>query len=281
MRSAEPLTPLFLPHGLTSSHFFTLRTGLCSSLCDPTYHCSESVAPTPLSLPTATPEYKTGPRRPSSGGLTLERLLPTHPQGTRRSPPCASCPSPSHLVLSIGYAQVMVMERQVFSTTMEFFSQKQHTSGVLAPQEPEVRGRKRRRDPIHITFSRPQHNPSAGSTLRGRGRHRSPSRLAIASRTNSRGTRDASPCASKRRLVAVIKLRPENHRRSQSPSRSRPAADPNVVSAKRRRQRTQSRSRPHNQEESFSPITKSAGTAIEYGFLSTQEHKKEGVSGVS
>lgn len=168
----------------------------------------------------------------------------------------------------------------MFPTSIDFFNQKQRTSSVVAPQEPEARGRKRRRDPVHVTFSRPQHNPSAGSTLRGRGRHRSPSRLAIASRTNSRGTRDASPSTSKRRLVAVIKLRPENHRRSQSPSRSRPAADPNVVSAKRRRQRTQSRSRPHNEKDLFPPIKQSAGTAIEYGFLSAQEHKKEVVSGV-
>lgn len=174
----------------------------------------------------------------------------------------------------------MVMERQVFPTSFDFLSQKQHASGVLAPQDPEARGRKRRRDPIHVTFSRPQHNPSAGSTLRGRGRHRSPSRLAIASRTNSRGTRDASPSTSKRRLVAVITLRPENHRRSRSPSRSRPAADPDVVSAKRRRQRTQSRSRPHNEKDLLPTIKQSAGTAIEYGFLSAQEHKKEVVSGV-
>lgn len=168
----------------------------------------------------------------------------------------------------------------MFPTTIEFFSQKRHAPGVLAPQESDSRGRKRRRDPIHVTFSRPQHNPSAGSTLRGRGRHRSPSRLAIASRTNSRGTRDASPSASKRRLVAVITLRPENHRRSKSPSRSRPAGDPNAVAAKRRRQRTQSRSRPHNEEEALSPNTQSRGTAIESGFLSTREHKKEVVSGV-
>lgn len=34
-----------LPHGLTSSHFFTLSTGRRSSLCDPTCHCSEPVVP--------------------------------------------------------------------------------------------------------------------------------------------------------------------------------------------------------------------------------------------
>lgn len=176
---------------------------------------------------------------------------------------------------------MVVMERQVFPTSVEFFSPKQHASGGLAAQEPEARGRKRRRDPIHVTFSRPQHNPSAGSTLRGRCRHRSPSRLAIASRTNSRTTRDASLSASKRRLVAVITLRPENHRRSQSPSRSRPAGDTNVVSAKRRRQRTQSRSRPQVEEDTFSTITQPSGSAIEYGSPSVQENKTDIVSGVS
>lgn len=183
-------------------------------------------------------------------------------------------------VLSMGYEQVMVMERHVFPTSVEFFSPKQHTSGGLAPQDPEARGRKRRRDPVHITFTRPQHNPSAGSTLRGRCRHRSPSRLAIASRTNSHATRDASPSASKRRLVAVITLRPENHRRSQSPSRSRSAGDPNMMFAKRRRQRTQSRSRPHIEKETFSPITQSPGTAIEFGFVSTEEHEADATPSV-
>ncbi|KAL2292651.1 hypothetical protein FJTKL_07757 [Diaporthe vaccinii] len=49
----------------------------------------------------------------------------------------------------------------------------------------------------------------------------------------------------------------------------------NVVSAKRRRQRTQSRSRPHIEEDTFSTITQSSGTAIEYGFPSAQEHKTD------
>lgn len=173
----------------------------------------------------------------------------------------------------------MVMERQVFPAGVDSFSLIQHTSGVLPSPEPEARGRKRRRDPIHLTFSRPQHNPSVGSTLRGRCRHRSPSRLAIASRTNSRGMRDASPSVSKRRLVAVITLRPENHKRSKSPSRSRPGGDSNVFFAKRRRQRTQSRSRPYDEKETFSPITQPPGTAIELGFLSVQEQKKNVVSG--
>ncbi|KAI3402123.1 hypothetical protein diail_52 [Diaporthe ilicicola] len=169
------------------------------------------------------------------------------------------------------------MER--LQTSVEFFSPKQHVSRAVASPDPEARGRKRRRDPIQVTFSRPHHNPSTGSTLRGRCRHRSPSRLANASRTNSRSTRDASPSASKRRLVAVITVRPENHRRSHSPSRSRSARDPNVMSVKRRRQRTQSRSRFHDGKES-SPIRQSQGTTIELGFLPRQKNKKDVVSGV-
>ena len=173
------------------------------------------------------------------------------------------------------------MERQVFPTSVDFFSPKQHAPGLLTPPDPEARGRKRRRDPITLAFSRPQHNPSTGSTLRGRCRHRSPSRLAVASRTNSRGMRDASPSATKRRLVAVITLRPENHKRSKSPSRSRTDGDPNVLSTKRRRQRTQSRSRPYDEKETFSPTTQPPGTAVTLGFLSAQEQKKDVVSGAS
>lgn len=163
----------------------------------------------------------------------------------------------------------MAMERQYFPASVDFW----------ASSDPEARGRKRRRDPIHVTFNRPQHNPSTGSTLRGRCRHRSPSRLAVASRTTSRGVRDASPCTSKRRLVAVITLLPENHRRSKSPSRSRPGGDPNMLSAKRRRQRTQSRSRPYEEKETFSPITQPPGTTIELGFLFAQEKEKDVISG--
>ncbi|KAJ0118161.1 hypothetical protein J7T55_014614 [Diaporthe amygdali] len=169
----------------------------------------------------------------------------------------------------------MAMERQVFQASIEFFGPKQHASMALNYPEPETRGRKRRRDPIQVTFRRPNHNPSTGSTLRGRCRHRSPSRLAIASRANSRGTRDVSSSASKRRLVAVMTVRLENHRRSQSPSRSRSAGDSNVMLAKRRRQRTQSRSRSHNGEEMFSPIKQSPGATIELGFLSAKEDKKD------
>ncbi|POS80572.1 hypothetical protein DHEL01_v201034 [Diaporthe helianthi] len=171
------------------------------------------------------------------------------------------------------------MERQFFPTSADFLGPKQHTSGNLASSDPEARGRKRRRDPIHVTFSRSQHNPSAGSTLRGRCRHRSPSRPAVASRTNSCGVKDVSPSTSKRRLVAVITLLPENHRRSKSPSRSRPGGDPDLLSAKRRRQRTQSRSRPHGEKETFSPITQRPGTTIELGFLFAQEKGKDVVSG--
>ncbi|KAG8166912.1 hypothetical protein KVR01_002601 [Diaporthe batatas] len=160
----------------------------------------------------------------------------------------------------------MAMEQQFFPTSVDF----------LASPDPEARGRKRRRDPIHVTFSRPQHNPSTGSTLRGRCRHRSPSRLAVASRTNSRGVRDVSPSTSKRRLVAVITLLPENHRRSKSPSRSRPGGE---LSAKRRRQRTQSRSRPYDEKETFSPMTQPPGTTIGSGFLFAQENEKDDISG--
>jgi hypothetical protein len=170
---------------------------------------------------------------------------------------------------------VTVMERQVLSTSVDFFSPKPHASSVLTPPDPEARGRKRRRDPIHLTLSRPQHNPSTGSTLRGRCRHRSPSRLALASRTSSCGMRDASPSATRRRLVAVITLLTENHKRSKSPSRSRPGGDPNVMSAKRRRQRTQSRSRPYDEKDTFSPIRQSHVTALEPGKLSVQGQKRD------
>lgn len=233
-------------------------------------HCCCSLQPLNIRLPG-------GKTIPSACG---GRDQTPNPQATTLSPSSTSCPSPSFPVLSIGYKEATVMERQVFPTSVEFFNPKQHASRARASPDPEVRGRKRRRDPIQVTFSRPQHNPSTGSTLRGRCRHRSPSRLATASRTNSRSIRDASPSASKRRLVAVITVRPENHRRSQSPSRSRSAGDSNVVSVKRRRQRTQSRSRPHDGKQTFSTISQSPGTTIKFGFLAPKENKKDVGSGI-
>lgn len=140
----------------------------------------------------------------------------------------------------------------------------------LSPTDPEVRGRRRRRDPAPVyttttTLQRPRHMES--STLRGRGRRRSPSCVNMHNNNSHfmplAASRAASPRVVRHRrrqqqqqeattteeAEDVLGLlgggRPENHRRSQSPSRSR------------RRQRTQSRSRPHGQ----------AGGRIDAGLL--------------
>lgn len=157
---------------------------------------------------------------------------------------------------------------------------------ILASSDPEAfRGRKRRRDPLTFTLQRPQPSRES-STLRGRGRYRSPSRVALltisnnthlvstlssravsgASRASSRG-RDASP--EKRHVMhhhqhhphhhatLSVTLEGGGHRRSPSPSRSRsPGATAllAVVGAReqrRRRQRTSSRSRRHGLEGPF------------------------------
>ncbi|KAJ4390046.1 hypothetical protein N0V93_007519 [Gnomoniopsis smithogilvyi] len=124
--------------------------------------------------------------------------------------------------------------------------------------DPETRGRKRRRDPLN-PFSLPRHKPSAeSSTLRGRCRHRSTSRMhlvttmtaatAAAAHTTSHRTGRDSPELLSPAAAA------ENYRRSKSPSRSRsPGAShveaeavPIVMGQRRRqtrRQRTQSRGR--------------------------------------
>lgn len=140
----------------------------------------------------------------------------------------------------------------------------------LSPTDPEARGRRRRRDPAPVyttttTLQRPRHMES--STLRGRGRRRSPSCVNMHNNNSHfmllAASRAASPRVVRHRrrqqqqqeattteeaedvLGLLGGLRPENHRRSQSPSRSR------------RRQRTQSRSRPHGQ----------AGARIDAGLL--------------
>lgn len=86
----------------------------------------------------------------------------------------------------------------------------------IASPDPEARGRKRRRDPLNL-FPLSRHKPSGeSSTLRGRCRHRS------TSHHTDRDSRALSPAPERRRLlVGAAVPRPENHRRSQSPSRSR------------------------------------------------------------
>lgn len=146
------------------------------------------------------------------------------------------------------------MDRSTTSSRGDFYvADSQSTSSP----DPEVRGRKRRRDPLN-PFSLPRHKPSAeSSTLRGRCRHRSASRMhmvstltaASAAHTTSHRTGRDSP-----ELLSPAAA--EDHRRSQSPSRSRsPGASQveaeavSVVSGQTRRQtrrqRTQSRGRRH------------------------------------
>lgn len=146
------------------------------------------------------------------------------------------------------------MEPSTFSAKTDFSVFEHHTSRGLSTPDPEPRGRKHRRDPVSFTFTRGE----SCTAFRGRCRHRSSSRLAVASsRANSRAGHSPSS-SSKRRLLGIIMLRPENHRRSQSPSRSRsPGMVPEAAAApagKRRRQRTRSRGRQHDRDGSFSPV---------------------------
>lgn len=166
------------------------------------------------------------------------------------------------------------MDRAATSSMVDFYNPDPQTT---ASPDPEARGRKRRRDPLNL-FSLPRHKPSGeSSTLRGRCRYRSPSRMhlvstsatatvAAAHTTAHRKGRDRpelSPAPEKRRLVGVVVLRPENHRRSQSPSRSRSPGGrsqveaevvPVVMMRQRRRQRTQSRSRRHGLKGAFASM---------------------------
>lgn len=183
------------------------------------------------------------------------------------------------------------MDRPTLS--IEILDPPQAHARQLSSPDPEARGRRRRRDPLSHHFARPP-RARQSSALRGRGRHRSPSRLSLAgcvSRAGSSsrqhpggdhspitagaaavGSPMSSPTAENRRYLGVLATMPENHRRSRSPSRSRSpgrgggagmgkgAAEvllPYVMS-QRRRQRTQSRSRRHGLEEAFA----SGGRAV-------------------
>lgn len=122
----------------------------------------------------------------------------------------------------------------------------------ISSPDPEARGRKRRRDPLNI-FSLPRHKPSGeSSTLRGRCRHRSASRMHLVS-TSTTAAHTTSQRMD-RDSPELLSPASENHRRNRSPSRSRsPAASqleaeavPAVTGSRRRqgrRQRTQSRGR--------------------------------------
>lgn len=170
------------------------------------------------------------------------------------------------------------MDHASNSASADFVVLSEAHPGCLSPTDPEARGRRRRRDPIPVYTT--LHRPSVeSSTLRGRGRYRSPSCVNLiplsASRAGSPRARHhhqeailaAAEDASNRRILSMMLLRPENHRRSQSPSRSRspvleknPAAKKKAAAqgmfssssmAARRRQRTQSRSRTHGQAGLF------------------------------
>ncbi|CAN8102179.1 unnamed protein product [Discula destructiva] len=156
----------------------------------------------------------------------------------------------------------------------------QSTSCGLASPDPEARGRQRRRDPLNL-FAIPRHNPSReSSTLRGRCRHRSTSRMNLVTLTSTtaasqHGRSHRGDRSPERRLLAagVIVVRAEGprrcrRRRGQSPSRSRSpgrgsgsgsgkVAEVLVVSpvvGKRRRQRSQSRGRRHGLEGAFASV---------------------------
>ncbi|KAI1180731.1 hypothetical protein F4777DRAFT_259811 [Nemania sp. FL0916] len=141
----------------------------------------------------------------------------------------------------------------------------------LAALDPDLqRGRKRRRDSYETSAGagRATIPSSESGTCRGRCRYRSSSRyldMSSLSRPTSqhqyrmmaghthRNT-SASPSPSRRKLIRIAQLARDRPRRSLSPSRSRspyasgPGGGAGLVApyfAKRRRQRTQSRSRPH------------------------------------
>lgn len=169
--------------------------------------------------------------------------------------------------------EALSMEQPTFTAKTEFLIPDHHMPLGLSSPEPESRGRKRRRDPISFTFTRPNHSPSVEScTLRGRCRHRSSSRLAFISSRASSCARHASSSSSKGRLLGVILFRAENHRRSQSPSRSRSPGDHEMASAsKRRRQRTRSRSRKHNRDGHPSPAGPSQKPPLGLVYLHAQD----------
>lgn len=187
------------------------------------------------------------------------------------------------------------MDRLSLATSVDFHVVSEPHPTCLSPTDPEARGRRRRRDPVPVytALHRPQHVEA--STLRGRGRCRSLSsqnviRLSASSRATSprrarhlhhkqEAAMSAEDGSKKRRLLGVLLLRPENHRRSQSPSRSRSPvlekkahgtfSSPSM--AARRRQRTQSRSRPHGQAGLFDTDVLMEGSSLRVELMASHE----------
>lgn len=148
----------------------------------------------------------------------------------------------------------------------DFYTSDPHST---ASPDPEARGRKRRRDPLNNPFSLPRHKPSGeSSTLRGRCRHRSASRMHLVVSTLGSSTTStasnaavAAAAAAAANVVSPELLSPasaeSHHRRSRSPSRSRSPGRGRQLEASevmaagqrrrqgRRQQRTQSRGRRH------------------------------------
>lgn len=169
------------------------------------------------------------------------------------------------------------MDRPTTSSRADFYTTDPQST-LLSP-DPEARGRQRRRDPLHPYALPRTHNPSReSSTLRGRCRHRSASRLnthlgAALSKTSSRHRGD-SPGREKRRLLAgaVVAVVGGGGRRRRSRSRSRGRRScggrmvvPEVLVVSpgvggvmgqwSRRQRTQSRSRrQHGLEGAYASV---------------------------
>lgn len=139
-----------------------------------------------------------------------------------------------------------------------------------ASPDPEARGRKRRRDPLtNNPFSLPRHKPSGeSSTLRGRCRHRSASRMHLVVSTMSSSTSTTATAAAGANVVVSPELlspATEYHRRSRSPSRSRSRPGRNQIDAAdvmagqrrrqgRRQQRTQSRGRRHGLQGALTSV---------------------------
>lgn len=131
------------------------------------------------------------------------------------------------------------------SLTIEIFDPLQAHARPLSSPDHEARGRRRCRDPLHYLIARPR--PRQSSALRGRCRHRSPSRLSLAGAGACRaasscrgghapgggcedlcpgsaaGSPVVSPTTDKRRYYLGVPAvtTPETQRQSRSPSRSR------------------------------------------------------------
>ncbi|TGJ88293.1 hypothetical protein E0Z10_g415 [Xylaria hypoxylon] len=128
---------------------------------------------------------------------------------------------------------------------------------TITPEPDLQRGRKRRRDFFEVGAGRTSIPSTESATFRGRCRRRSSSRyldMASLSRPTSQhrmlaGNRQrhtsASPSPSRRKMIRITQLA-RDRPRSLSPSRSRsPYLGAALYTPKRRRQRTQSRSRAH------------------------------------